>query len=183
MWRLTKNNKLETVIPLTEGFYVEKFSYAQDKTGNMYWVRHRGDKTSFMKTTQNGVTTKIIDGNFERVQWIDVLNDKIYYVHYDNIYSLDQKGNIHTIVQKMNGKGDAHNSLYNLWSDKAGNIYVANATKRCIQRIDNSGKITVIYQSSGIWFPTGGVFDKNEKLHVLEWSDKNEIRTVRTKIT
>jgi DNA-binding beta-propeller fold protein YncE len=179
VWRLNVNNKLDTIVPLTDGFFIENYSFARDSVGNMYWVKHWDNKTAMMKTTATGLTTKITDGEFDKVQWILAVNDIIYYVQFDNIYSMNQQGVMKSFVSKINGKGNVHNSIFGLWSDKKGNLYIANPEKRSIQQINQRIEIRTVYISTGGWYPTGGVFDNNGHLLVLEADEKNNIRVIK----
>ena len=45
-----------------------------------------------------------------------------------------------------------------------------------MKKIDVNGNMTNIYKSKGNWAPLHGVFDNDNRLWVLESSDKNDIR-------
>jgi len=178
IWRLNKQGRLDTIVPVTEGFYILDYSFARDISGAMYWIKHVGPKTSFMKTSSLG-TKKITDGDFKRVQWIHVWGQIIYFVNHDNIYKMDQQGSIQTILPKLNGSGNRHNSIFGIWTNAQGELHFANTDKRIIQKRGGNGKLTTVYRSEGTWYPTSGTFDKKGNMWVLEGNEKNEIRALR----
>jgi hypothetical protein len=135
VWRFSNEKKLDTVIPLKEGFYIENFSFARDINDNMYWIKHVDRKTFFMKTSSQGFTSKIADGDFSNVQWIRILNGTVYYVQYDNIYKMDNKGRTTIIVSKINGTGSNHNSIFGIWGNRAGELYFANTAAHQVEKI------------------------------------------------
>jgi hypothetical protein len=40
IWKLSNTGKIETVVPLTDGFYIDNFTFVSDKNGNQYWNQH-----------------------------------------------------------------------------------------------------------------------------------------------
>jgi hypothetical protein len=178
IWRLS-NSRLDTIVPLREGFYIENYSFARDSAGNMYWIRHLPHKWTFMKTTPQGATETIADGDFEKVQWIHPAKGKVYYVNLGSIYSMDKAGTVKVVAAKLTEHND-HNSLFGLWSDNAGNLYVANRSKRVVQKISEDGNICVVYKSGEDRYPTGGTFDKNGNMWVLEADKNNQITVTKS---
>ena len=178
IWRLS-NSKLDTIVPMREGFYIENYSFSRDSAGNMYWIRHLPGKWSFMKTTPQRLTSTITDGDFEKVQWIHPANGKLFYVRLGSIYSLDHSGTTRLVAAKLGGD-NGHHSVFGLWSDNAGNLYVANTAKRVIQKISQDNVISVVHTSGEGWSPTGGTFDNKGILWVLETNKNNEVRATKT---
>jgi len=66
--------------------------------------------------------------------------------------------------------------LWGVWQDFESNVYVAVFNEKVIKKIDKNGEVTKVYKSEKGWAPAHGLFDNNNHLWVLEWSDKNEVR-------
>lgn len=178
LWKLNANGSLDTIRQVTEGFYIENFSFTRDYSDNMYWVKI-GNPDKIIKSSKDGVNTEIISGDFNNVQWMHYTNDRLYFVQQDDIYSITNKGVLQKVASDLTGKEKAHNTLFGLWSDKRNNIYVANSHTHKIQKIDSAGVVSDIYTSQEGWFPTSGLFDDKNHLWVMEVNSKNEVRVVR----
>ncbi len=181
IWRLNTKGKLDTIIPLTEGFYIEDFSFIWDKKGNRYWIQH-WKEDRLMKTACNGKTTVIATGDFKLVQWMHILNDVLYFIRYDTVFKVEN-GITKVVAADLCSKEKAHNSLFALWSDARNNLYVANFCKRKIQQITPAGAIKDYYQSPKGWSPSSGLFDNSGNFWVMEYDSKNEVRVRKVKDT
>jgi hypothetical protein len=179
LWRLNANGSLDTIRGVTEGFYIENFSFTRDENENMYWVKI-GNPDKIIRTSKNGVNTELISGDFKKVQWMHYSNGKLYFVQEDDVFSLTNKGILQKMASDLSGREKAHNSLFGIWGNKRNNnIYVANSDYHKIQQIDTKGVITDFYTSKAGWFPTSGLFDLKNNLWVMEVNDNNEVRVFR----
>jgi sugar lactone lactonase YvrE len=169
VWRLNPQAQLDTVVDPTEGFNIENFSFAHDREGNIYWIRQwKEDK--LMKTLPDQTSIELASGNFKNVQWLKVIDNTLFFIQEDNVMKWD--GNqIKPVALGLAGKDEAHNSIFGLWSDGKNNIYVANTDKHKIQVIDSLGVVKDYYTSKDKWLITGGVFDEQGHLWVLEYLD------------
>jgi hypothetical protein len=66
--------------------------------------------------------------------------------------------------------------IWGLWQDPTGNVYAAVISDKTVKKISSSGNVSVVYQSKDNWYPLQGIFDKENRLWILEGSDKNEVR-------
>ncbi|HVE60955.1 MAG TPA: hypothetical protein VNA26_04000 [Chitinophagaceae bacterium] len=73
----------------------------------------------------------------------------------------------------MNG---GRHSLFGIWTDKNQNIYVASYSGRVVKQINKTGQIKNWVYSEVPWAPTGGVFDEDGNLWLLECSATNAVR-------
>jgi len=165
VWRLNANGKLDTIITPREGFYIENFSFAQDSHGSSFWIKN-GKEEQLMKTFSDGRSIVLSSGNFKDVQWMRIFNNTLYYVQYGDIFKF-ANGVVTPFVKNISGTG-THNSIFGIWNDASNNLYVANTHKRNIQKIDSSGLVRDFYTSKDDWLITGGLFDKQNKLWVIE---------------
>jgi hypothetical protein len=74
--------------------------------------------------------------------------------------------------------GDRH-LVMGLWTDRAGNAYVAVYGARQVKRIDRAGQVKIVASSSIPWSPTGGLVADNGDLWLLEYSLTNNARVRR----
>ena len=110
-------------------------------------------------------------------------NGTLLYVTKNALYKVDTLGNIRLVKEKIANTKPSFKfsgnsvTIWGVWQDNAKNIYVAVFSDQSVKKIDANGSMTDVYKSKGDWAPLHGVFDKNNKLWILESSDKNEIRT------
>ncbi|HEV8080951.1 MAG TPA: hypothetical protein VGP43_09575 [Chitinophagaceae bacterium] len=176
VWKLTAKGKLDTIIKTTKGFYIKNFSFVQDDAGNMYWKNSKED--SIMKSSAKK-TVVFATGDFKQVQWMHIMDNKLYFVKQDDIYCIDAINNIRLIAKDLGNKPGNHNSLFGLWSDKQKNLYVANTDFKKVQCISQNGEIKDYYYSGKGWMPTGGIFDDEGNLWLLEASLNNNVRAIK----
>ncbi len=177
VWRLNPAGKLDTIIKPTNGYYIDDFSFVWDTEGNKYWIQHwKQDK--IVKTNKFGKTSVLATGDFKNVQWMHVVANKLYFVKEDDIFLIDTINKIQIFAKDLNDKKESqgHNSLFGLWSDDKMNLYVANTDRKKVQLITQNGAASDFYISENGWMPTGGVFDKDGNLWLLEASLKNDVR-------
>jgi DNA-binding beta-propeller fold protein YncE len=55
-------------------------------------------------------------------------------------------------------------------TDADGNVYVAVAVERLVLKVQSDGKKTVAARSPSGWAPSGGMFDRDGNLWLLEYS-------------
>ncbi len=181
VWQLRSNGLLDTIIKPTAGF-LKDYSFVRDSSGNMYWVE-RGDISAFKKKTREEIITTIADGKFKDVGWMHAEpSGTIYFVDLHDLYKIDAKKNLSLLAKDITQTSLAFNtmegrhSLFGLWTDKKKNVYIANYSGQVVKQIDVSGKITNLVYSVTPWSPTGGLFDKEGNLWLLECSLANEHR-------
>lgn len=179
VWRLNAAGVLDTAVPHTDGFYIEDFSFVQDEAGAAYWVQH-WKEDRLMKTGADGQTTQLATGDFKQVQWMHVANGVLYVVRRDTVFRLQKDGESTAVAKDLCGPTDER-GLFGLWSDGQKNLYVANACKRAVQQITPDGVVRDYYLSGKGWSPSGGVFDDEGYLWVLEFNAANDVRAHKIK--
>jgi sugar lactone lactonase YvrE len=63
-----------------------------------------------------------------------------------------------------------------VWMDKDQNIYSSVYSARMVKKITPEGKISTFIESEKTWSPTGGLFDSDGNLWLLEYSLRNKAR-------
>ena len=66
-----------------------------------------------------------------------------------------------------------------LWTDDKGSVYVAVGRERLVLKARDDGAPVVVARSPGDWSPSGGVFDRDGALWLLEYSSTNAMRVRR----
>ena len=178
-WCLRANGKLDTVKGPIEGF-LEDYSFARDGSGNQYWVE-RFTSSRIKRKSPDGTITTIAEGNFRNVTWMHVTPEGIvYFVDRFNVYQVkEKKSSLLAALAPPPKSGDGRHSIFGIWTDNDNNLYAAVSDERKIKKVSVDGKISVMANSGPDWAPSGGVFDREGKLWVLEFNDKNEIRVRR----
>lgn len=181
VWRLDPNGVMDTVIGPEAGF-LENYSFVRDAKGNMYWVE-RFTVSRFKKKAPDGTIATLTEGKYKDVRWLHATPAGVlYFIDLANLYKIDPSGKISLLAKDVSqkslafaGTGRAH-MLFGIWTDKQDNVYVANYSGQVIKRIKPDGTIENVASSKAPWGPTGGVFDDENNLWVLECSYTNDVR-------
>lgn len=187
LWVYNSNGKIDTVIGLKEQYVHQDFSLTRDKKGNEYYLKRflvpHTDTNHIYRKSPDGKETIFASGNFKAVNWLHPQdNGTLLYVSNNAIYKVDSMGNIGLVKENIANikpafKFSGNNiMIWGVWQDNAKNIYAAVFSDQSVKKIDANGNMTDIYKSKGNWTPLHGVFDKDNKLWVLESSDKNDVR-------
>jgi len=187
LWVYRPNGQIDTVIGMKEAYIFQDFSLARDKKGNQYYIKRflvrNKDTNHIYKLSPEGKETIFATGNFKDISWLHPQDDgSLFYVSNNAIYKVDTLGNIRLVKEhvgniKPSFKFSGNSiTIWGVWQDNAKNIYAAVFSDQTVKKIDVAGNMTDIYKSKGNWTPLHGVFDNDNKLWVLESSDKNDVR-------
>lgn len=181
VWCLRNNNKLDTIIKPSAGF-LKNYSFVRDEKGNMYWVE-RDVMSTFKKRSPGGNITSILSGKFTDIRWMHVSKKGIiYFIDLYDLYKIDPTNKLVVIAKNIAantppfGMFGGKHSLMGIWTDKNENIYVANFSGQVVKRITQTGKAENFVYSKTPWSPSGGIFDDEGNLWLLETSLNNEVR-------
>ncbi|WP_394993078.1 hypothetical protein [Emticicia sp.] len=185
-WKYSADGKFSKEIPNTEGF-LSNYSFNRDADENIYWIERGKTESLFMKKANNGEASILQNLKTIDVRWQFCRKDgTFYYVDDNDLYKIKGK-KVSLITKNLDSVGDynplrkPNHSIFGIWDDKAGNIYVTVYNKSEIRKISPDGKVTIIYKSSLTWHPTGGVFDENANLWILENNALDQVRVIRIK--
>jgi hypothetical protein len=182
VWRLSPGGQLTKVIPITAGF-LTNYSFVRDRAGTMYWIE-RGTPCRFMKKLSDGTARLLTTGTFKDVRWQHVTPDgTVYFVNDDDLHQLSPDGTIKLIKSDLDeappSTSVVNHNLMGLWSDQQGNVYVAVANQRKVQRISPNGRVTTVARVPHPWAPSGGLTAPDGSLWLLEYSPTNQVRVRR----
>lgn len=181
VWRLDPNGILDTTVGPEAGF-LENYSFVRDGKGNMYWVE-RFTVSRFKKKTPAGTITTVAEGKFGDLGWLHATPDGVlYFTERTDLYQIDPSGSVKLLAKDVSQKGlgltgaGRNHMMFGIWTDRQDNVYVANYSGKVVKRIKPNGKIENALYSQAPWAPTGGVFDDEGNLWILECSATNEVR-------
>jgi hypothetical protein len=182
IWCLRHDGTLTKVKESTEGFRTD-YSFVRDSAGNMYWVE-QFTASRFKKKAPDGTITTIAEGKFRDIRWSYCTKNGIYYfIDLDRLYKLTPDGKFTLITDKLDDAptvlgflNDKRHRVYGIWTDTQDNIYVALLAAKKVKRISPDGTVQTVVHTREPWSPTGGVFDKEGNMWLLEGSITNECR-------
>lgn len=170
VWRRSPDGKVVDVIPARAGFN-ERYSFVRDRAGNMY-IADR-PKNTILRCA--ATCTAIARAPFRDIRWMTATPDGVVYLIDKTDLVRIANGKVGTIARDIAGSntlrpwtGDRHR-LMGLWTDRAGNVYVADHGSGDVKRIDARGEVKIVLRSTYPWTPTGGAFAPNGDLWVLEY--------------
>jgi hypothetical protein len=184
VWCLKRDGTLVDVIPAREGF-LRDYSFVRDRAGNMYWA-DRGAQTVIKKRAPDGKIITQATADFRQVQWMTVTPDGVLFLmDGGDLRRVAPDGKVTTVAVKLSERKPAPaeasdlNYHMGLWTDDEGSVYVAVSRERLALKARNNGASVVVARSREGWSPSGGMFDRDGALWLLEYSSTNAVRVRR----
>jgi len=183
VWSL-KGRTLQGEIPARAGV-PQGYSFVRDRAGNMYWAEV-GEKPIIKTRSPDGKTVTHAAADFRDVERMTVTADgTLFLIDAGDLRRVSPAGEVTTVATKLSAHKPPPASVserhyhMGLWLDKEGSIYVAVARERLVLRVDSDGKREVVARSGEPWSPSGGMFDREGNLWLLEYDSSNEVRVRR----
>lgn len=180
-WRLRKSGKLDTVVGPAEGF-LTNYSFNRDSLGNHYWAE-RWKISRIKKKTPSGEIVTLAEGKFRDIRWMHVTPDGVvYFVDLVDLYRIDKSGQMKLLAKSLSQdvppsrQHTIRHAVMGIWLDKENNVYVAVNRENAVKKITPEGKVSSIVKSPALWSPSGGLFDDEGNLWLLESSSINQVR-------
>jgi sugar lactone lactonase YvrE len=178
---LQRDGKLVDVIPAREGF-LNDFSFTHDRAGNQYWNEY-GSNTVIKKRTPGGKISNYLTHPFRAIGSLTALPDgTLLLLEEGKLRRISTTGEVTTIAERVTSQRasadktrDPH-YYFGMWTDGTGAVYVSVFAERMVVKVTPQGELQNIIASSEGWGPTGGLFDRNGELWLLETSGFNEVR-------
>jgi hypothetical protein len=172
VWRRSPDGKITDVVPAHPGFN-DEYSLVRDAAGNMYFAVR--DKGEIRRRTPRGEISTIARGQFRDIRWMTVTSGgTVYLVDSLDVVEVLPSGAIRTVAKNLSAPplihadGSERHRVMGIWMGRDGNIYVADHAGRSVKRVTPQGKVTIVMRSPWPWSPTGGTFDRDGNLWVLE---------------
>jgi hypothetical protein len=122
----------------------------------MYWADR--DHSRVVKRSPDGRVTTLMRAPFRDVRWMTATPaGVIYLVDYHDLIRVEPDGKFRFVARKLSSAllGGRH-ALMGLWTDSAGNVYIAAYADRQVKRVTPRGAVSVVQTSRFPWGPTGG---------------------------
>jgi hypothetical protein len=183
VWKRTSDGRISFVLPPRNGFN-EDFSFVHDAAGNQYFGVH--DKNEIRRKSPDGRVVTMARAPFKDMRWMTVTpNGVVYLIDLLDLVRVTPDRKVTTIARNLSSHalfGDDRHRVQGVWTDRAGNVYVAASADRVVKRVSPAGKIDVVARSTFPWSPSGGAVAPNGDLWVLEYSITNQqrVRKVRS---
>jgi sugar lactone lactonase YvrE len=190
IWKMTPAGQLTYLIEPTSN-PPRGASMWFDRHGNMYQVdqnNHLRQHTVLLKRTPNGEVTVFAGGSYghadgkgaaARFSSIGGMfiapDDTVYLTDNNSVRKVASDGTVTTLARGLDFKTPnddprlfaAYGGLAGLAVDSAKNVYVADASKRRLLKIDPAGRVSVVLRNEAPYFPNG-VAVANGSVYVLE---------------
>lgn len=180
VWRRSPDGKMTKVIPDRAGF-LEDYSFVRDAAGNMYLGDPDRKRVMVIPAGGKGLERQpvVLASGFEHISWMTASPDgTVYFVSAGDLVRMTPNRVVKRVAKIGSGRRHA---VMGLWTDRAGNVYVAIHNERAVKKVTRDGKVTIFTRSPGTWAPVGGAFAANGDLMLLECSPDNEVRLRRVK--
>jgi hypothetical protein len=178
LWKLSAEDKLETISGTSNAYADFDFSLVRDNEGNQYRVQAL-TTDHILKKTKEGTVETIASGSFKNVSWLQPAGDgTLYFSNGNAVFKIAGGAGVVKVAGPVSSN-ENDPAIYRIWQkETAGPLYVAVASEHAI-KIDSSGLIENFFIEKGNnWLITGGVFDKEGELWVLEYNHNNEVRVI-----
>lgn len=184
-WMLSAAGKLEKVTPDKEGFQ-ENYSLVRDHFGHMFWATGDSPCQTLVRMGTDGHPAQLGSGCFENIRWMHVMKDgTLALVDFQDVKKVDKDGRVTLVGEKLANKSwtkstrSNQNSVFGIWSDRAGAIYTAVGSERLVKKFSADGRESTAFKTSFPWSPSGGVVDAQGRLWILEYNPINSVRVER----
>ncbi|HZN34539.1 MAG TPA: hypothetical protein VFB80_12000 [Pirellulaceae bacterium] len=185
VWRLTRDGSLSDVIPARDGFLRDD-SFVRDKAGNRYWTE-AGGPAKILKRSTDGRITTLATADLRAIGRMTVTADgTLFLIASGNLHRVTPDGKVMLVAARLSEHSPPPaevaelNYHMGIWSDAAGNAYVAVARERLVLQVRPDGSKKVAARSGDGWSPSGGMFDRDGNLWLLEYDAANAVRIRRT---
>jgi hypothetical protein len=165
VWRRAPNGRIDKVIPPTEGFLEhDNYSFVRDAAAAMYWVDR--EHNAVKKRLPDGRVVVVARHVFEDARWMTVTPDgDAYIVDFHDLLRVSRDGHLSVVARNLSSLGGGRHAIMGLWTDRAGNVYLAVTADHAIKRVTPDGKVSTVLRGTSA---TGGTFAPNGDLWLLE---------------
>lgn len=185
VWRRDARGAVTKIIPNSRGVLAD-YSCVRDRAGNMYFAK----ENVVIRRTLAGRSKVLASGPFRDIRWMHATPDgTLYFTDAGDVVRITPDRRVVRIVRNLAKTSllrmhvALRHAIQGIWTDRAGNVYLADAANAKVLRIARNGAITTVAESNLGWSPSGGAFDRAGHLWLLEFSPANSVRLRRTRFT
>ena len=181
VWRMKPDGTLTNIIPSHEGLNLPDYSFVRDRSGSMYWADPA--QPVIKKRSPNGDVTNFATADFRIVQRMTASPDgTLFLMDCANLRRVSTNGQVTTLRTNLSALNPPpanvaeRNYHMGIWTDRSGDVYVAVAMEHLVLRVQSDGQTRVAARSPDGWSPSGGMFDRQNNLWLLEYDSRNAVR-------
>lgn len=183
LWQL--NNSIEfqkTTGDIME--FPENNYLVRDRNGSSYYAQMDGEKQYLVREKSDGTKELVTKEEFDDIRWIQYSKNRysLLVVDYTSVKEVCLDGKVKLISDDFGSNSlafswvDDRHKVMGVWTDSTGNIYTSVFGSQKIVVINQEGVVLDQIKVNGLWSPSGGVFDKDGNLWLLEYSVRNKAR-------
>jgi hypothetical protein len=181
VWRMKPDGTLTNVIQPHEGLNLPDYSFVRDGSGSMYWADPA--EPAIKKRLPNGKVIKYATADFRMIQRMTATPDGILFLmDAASLRRVSTNGRVTTLRSNLSERSpppanvSERNYHMGVWTDRSGDVYVAVAMEHLVLRVGPDGQTSIAARSSDGWSPSGGMFDRQNNLWLLEYDLNNAVR-------
>jgi hypothetical protein len=181
VWRRDAGGRITKVIPNREGFRTD-YSFVRDRAGNMYFAKEK----SVIRRTPAGRDEVLANSGFSEIRWMTVTPEgTLFFLDKHDLIRITPDRRVTRLAKNLAHVSplrpfvETRHAVQGVWTDRAGNAYVADAANAQVKRITPASVVSVVNASTPPWSPSGGAVDRNGVMWVLEFSPLNQVRVRR----
>ena len=167
-WRRSPDGRIDRVVAAHEALKNELDpSFVRDRAGNQYWAQKPGGPIMRNQTV-------LARGTFRDIRFLTATPDgTVYFIDTFDLMRVTPDGRVSTVARALTTEdlipSRVHNQIMGLWTDRAGNVYLADLKDNVVKRVTPAGAVSVVARSKLTWDLSGGGFAPNGDLWVLEF--------------
>jgi len=182
VWRRDASGRITKMIPNTEGFPTN-YSFVRDRAGNMYFAKDN----AVIRRTPAGRNEVLASNGFRDIRWMTVTPEgTLFFIDAGDLVRIAPDKRVTRPARNLANASllrpfaSGRHAVQGIWTDRAGNVYVADSENARVKRITPAGAVSVVMASTPPWTPCGGAFDRSGAMWVLEYSPTNQVRVTRS---
>lgn len=156
----------------------------RDRHGSSYYSERVGEKEHLIRKKRDGNKELVSEEDFTDIRWIQYSKNRnsLLVVDHTSLKEVCLDGKVKLIKNDFGSNSPAfswvndRHKIMGVWTDNGGNIYTSVFGSQKVVIMDSEGEVLDQIKVNGLWSPSGGVFDKDRNLWLLEYSVRNNAR-------
>ena len=180
IWKFTREEVFDIIRKEISGENTD-FGFVRDSLFRNYSIEKNNGRFSIIRSDSMDIEN-LYSADLKNPGWKYLSQDGSLYFTDDQALYVLQADQLTKLASNLSSarfpfylQGEEH-SLYGIWQDEDRNTYLANYRGRLVQRINQNGEVTKVIRSGFFWSPVNGVFDKEQRLWLLESNIFGQVR-------
>jgi len=183
LWQMNASGEFRRTTGNINEFPINNY-LVKDLKGNSYYPENVNERKVLIKESPDGLKDPATNELFSDIRWLQysISRNSILVVDYTTVKEVNSEGEVSLLGKEFGTNSlaftnvsDRH-KIMGVWTDNAGNVYISLYGLQKVVVINKNGNVKDAVNVSGLWSPTGGVYDKEGNLWLLEYSARNKAR-------